>query len=99
MKKNMKKNIKKIIITCLLLTIAGLGSIGCTENQRAKNLGGTMRVKIPSNEIFVNATWKESQLWYLTRPRLEGETNKFIYTFQEDSNFGLIEGKVLFSEQ
>jgi hypothetical protein len=70
----------------------------CTENQRAKALGGTMTVKLPVGTTFVNATWKEDELWYIYRPRKAGETPDTTI-MQEDSKFGLIEGTVQFIEQ
>lgn len=86
----MKKNI-------LLSIIAALAFASCTENERAKQFGGTMKVDLPTNTEFVNATWKNDELWYIHRPRKEGETIDTI-TMQEDSVFGLVEGKVLFIE-
>lgn len=69
----------------------------CTENQFAKQFGGTMKVDLPANTEFVNATWKNDELWYIYRPRKQGESIDVII-MQEDSNFGLVEGKVQFNE-
>lgn len=79
-----------------LLLIAGVLT-SCTENQMAKQFGGTMTVDLPPNTEFVNATWKNDELWYIYRPRKEGESIDVI-TMQENSNFGLVEGKVQFNE-
>lgn len=57
-----------------------------------------MSVHLPVNTEFVSATWKESELWYIYRPRKAGETPD-VTIMQEDSNFGLMEGKVQFIEQ
>ena len=46
---------------------------------------------------FQEATWKESGLWYLTRPMRENEKAE-IFIFQEDSQYGIMEGKVIFIE-
>jgi hypothetical protein len=92
----MKHN--KIIIKSLILAIAGLFLLsGCTENVRARNYGGTMTVDLPPNTTLVNATFKEVNLWYLTRPR---NTNDVVttWTFKEKSNFGLQEGTIIFVE-
>ena len=83
---------KKILLPLILLLTA------CTENERAKRYGGTMTVDLPENTTFVGATWKEDQLWYIYRPRTNGETPKTI-TMKEDSKFGLLQGKVLFIEK
>lgn len=86
----MKKNI-------LLSIVAALAFASCTENERAKQFGGTMKVDLPANTEFVTATWKNDELWYIHRPRKQGETIDTI-TMQEDSVFGLMEGKVIFNE-
>lgn len=84
----------KLLFLITLLCI----STSCTENQMAKQFGGTMRVDLPVDTEFVSATWKDDVLWYIYRPREKGEKPDSII-MQEDSVFGLIEGKVIFSEQ
>jgi len=81
----------------ILSLIAAFTFASCTENQMAKKFGGTMKVDLPANTEFVSATWKNDELWYIHRPRKQGETIDTII-MQEDSNFGLVEGKVLFIE-
>lgn len=83
-----------------LLTLVAVACLftSCTENERARNLGGTMTVKLPAGTEFVNATWKNEELWYIYRPRKAGETPE-VTTMQEDSIFGLMQGKVQFVEQ
>jgi hypothetical protein len=81
----------------ILSLIAALAFASCTENQMAKSFGGSMKVDLPVNAEFVAATWKEEELWYIHRPRKAGETPDVI-TMEEDSNFGLMEGKVIFTE-
>jgi hypothetical protein len=85
-----------------LNSIALLGLLvflpSCTENSRAKKFGGTATVNLPPGTKFVGATWKDAELWYLHRPAREGETPETI-TLQEQSSFGMIEGKVIFREK
>ena len=87
-------------VLCLLGLLAGVGSLvtGCSENTRARMYGGTMEVKLPPGTKLVNATWKEDNFWYLTRPR---RTNEPVEThhFQEKSVHGVQEGTVIFHEQ
>ena len=83
----------RLFIICFCLIC-----IGCTANQQAKNLGGTATVDLPAKQKFISATWKEANLWYLTRPMHDDEFAE-TYTFQEQSSFGLIEGKVVFKEK
>jgi len=69
----------------------------CTGNVRAKRFGGTMTVELPANQKLVNATWKDSQLWYLSKPMSKTDT-AVTYTFKEKSNYGIREGSVIFVE-
>ena len=87
----MKKLIGLIAIVMLL------GSVSCTEQSRTKTLGGTMTINLPQNQKMVEATWKGDDLWYLTRPMRIGEKVE-IYTFKEESSFGMMEGTVIFKE-
>jgi hypothetical protein len=69
--------------------IAMLGS--CTENSRVKNWGGDGTLTLPKGQKLVNVTWKESQIWYLTRPMTSQDSCQ-IYTFHEESSWGMMEG-------
>jgi hypothetical protein len=79
------------------LMLVGLFSVSCTSNQRAKKFGGSMSIELSCQQKLVNVTWKDDELWYLTRPMRADETAE-ISTFQEDSSFGLMEGKVTITE-
>ena len=46
------------ILLCLVVLIASLTS--CTENQRARQFGGTITIELPPGEKLVMATWKET---------------------------------------
>ncbi len=61
--------------------------IGCTENSRAKSFGGTATLNLPPNQKLVVVTWKDDDLWYLTRPMKDNETPE-TYAFQEKSSWG-----------
>jgi hypothetical protein len=69
--------------------IAMLGS--CTENSRVKNWGGEGTLTLPANQKLVNVTWKESQIWYLTRPMDSSDVAQ-TYQFHEESSWGVMEG-------
>lgn len=90
---------KPFSLFCLVLAayLMILGGIGCTENQMAKQFGGNMTVNLPKGEKLTVATWKDTQLWYLTRPMQEGEQPE-TSIFRENSAFGIIEGSVIFVE-
>lgn len=89
---NMKTISKTIVLSLFILSL-----FSCTENQRARNLGGTAKVKIPCNQKVTNITWKEENLWYSTTPMEEGYTPQ-THNFREESSFGLMEGNYLLIE-
>lgn len=80
---------RKIIV--LLAVAASITS--CTENEMAKKYGGSFTEKLPTGQKLVNITWKNNNMWFLTRPMTTGDSAQ-IYTFQEKSSFGLLEGTV-----
>lgn len=84
---------KKLI---LILTISAF-LFGCTENQRVKMYGGKITINIPKGYKVTNITWKNNDLWYSYRPFTSGEEPLTTY-FVEESNFGMMEGKVTFVE-
>lgn len=87
---------KKLVALAVVL-ICVIGFCGCSDNFRAKHWGGTMNIDLPKGEKLEVVTWKEQELWYLTRPMREGETAEN-WTFREKSSYGLVEGKVVFKE-
>lgn len=84
---------KKVFVFAILaITFAS-----CTQNERAKNFGGTATVNLPEGQKLVNVTWKEDQIWYLTRP-MNSTDSAETYTFQEESSYGMMEGTVILKE-
>lgn len=81
----------------LILAIAAIAFTSCTENQRAKSFGGTANVNLEPNRKLVTVTWKEDQIWYLTRP-MDSTEKAETYNFQEESSWGMIEGTVVIVE-
>jgi len=78
---------KKIVLSLILL----VSLVSCTENARVKNWGGEGTINLPKGQKLVNVTWKESQIWYLTRP-MDSTDVADTYSFHEESSFGVIEG-------
>ena len=85
---------KKLTISLLLVT--ALCVTGC--NYAARNFGGTVTVDLPAGEKLVSATWKESDLWYLTRPMKAGEEPETLH-LRESSSLGMANGTVVFKEK
>jgi hypothetical protein len=82
----------------LLLFLLCLSVISaCTDNQNAKNYGGTAEITLPAGEKLVTATWKDDDLWYLTCP-MTATDSAVTYTFKEKSSFGMMEGTYIIRE-
>lgn len=81
----------------LLTILFALMCISCTENARVKSYGGTGSINLPKGRKLVTVTWKGPQLWYLTRPMNENDVPES-YRFQEESNWGIVEGTYILTE-
>ena len=73
----------------LVLGVA-LTMVSCTENVRARHFGGTEEIAMKPNEILLNVTWKDSQMWILTKDTVTG-----VSYFREKSSWGVLEGTII----
>lgn len=80
----------------ILLVFIALLMVGC-DQYVARNIGGTTNIKLEPGQKLIEATWKESNLWYLTEP-MDSNYKPKIKVFQESSMYGVWEGKVVFIE-
>ena len=87
---------RKLIQITTLATL--LPASACTQNQRARSFGGTATQSLAPGQKLVLVTWKDEDMWILTRPKRDGETPE-TYEFKEYSSFGIIEGKVIIQER
>ncbi len=74
-----------------ILAFAIISLASCTANERARNYGGTETVDIPEGRILINCTWKQDDLWILTKDTTTGK----MY-FNEKSSWGIMEGEINF---
>ena len=74
----------------ILLSLVVVALMSCTDNQRARNFGGTETIKLEPNEEFINITWKQDNLWIIVKDK---NTGKFYA--REKSSFGVMQGKVV----
>jgi hypothetical protein len=74
-----------------LAIVMGVMVTYCTENNRVKNGGGEGNINLPKGRKLVNVTWKETEVWYLTRPMDSNDVAE-TYQFQEESSWGVMEG-------
>lgn len=77
---------KKLFV--LLVGVIALTS--CTENERARRFGGTEEVTLKPNEVVLNVTWKQNEMWICTQDTTTGVTY-----FREKSAWGVMEGTVI----
>lgn len=76
----------------LLLAIGVIVMFGsCTENSRVKNFGGEGTINLPKGQKLVTVTWKDTQIWYLTKPMDSNDVAQ-TYSFNEESSWGVLEG-------
>lgn len=85
----------KLIISIILIFDICIMLAGC--NPVARKMGGDMTIHLKPGEKLVNVTWKETSLWFLTRP-MKAEDNVETYKFKEDSTWGVLEGTVTIVE-
>jgi len=78
---------KKVFLAILM----GVMITSCTENERVKAWGGEGTINLPKGKKLVNVTWKETQIWYLTKDMDSNDVAE-TYEFHEESSYGVIEG-------
>lgn len=76
-----------------LLLALTLGLTACTENTRARQFGGTEVIQLQPGQKVVNVTWKDHDLWILTRPMREDEEAEKL-RFAERSSWGVWQGEI-----
>lgn len=85
----------KVIL--LLLILVGIGYWISTTQFGSKHFGGTYTINIEENKKLVNVTWKDEQIWLLTKKSNISDISE-TYEFKEDSRFNVIEGTVVIKE-
>ena len=85
---------KKLILALALVGIFA----SCTENSRVKNFGGTGHLNIDPSKKFVNVTWKDTELWVITKDRTSADTTYDTYQLQEHSQYSILEGTYIIVE-
>ena len=89
---------KKKIAALLTFLVLSLSLCGCTEQSITKEFGGSMELELPANQKLEEITWKDDNLWYLTRPMHEDEEAE-THVFQASSSWGVFEGTVTVIEK
>ena len=71
---------------------------GCSSNGLAKEFGGKMTIELEPGNKLEEITWKDANLWILTRPMREDEKAE-THTFYESSEYHVFEGEVTIIEK
>ena len=88
---------KRILLVGLFIGVLMCINTACTRQQMTREFGGTLKIELPKGQELMEATWKEDNLFYLTRPMSEDYV-PVTKTFQESSSWGVMESTVLFIE-
>jgi len=89
-----------LVIAAIGIVLIGslvMGGIRGCQQYTAKSWGGSTTLALPVNTKLVTITWKDTEIWYLTRPMRSDETAE-TYTFHEQSTVGILQGKVIITE-
>lgn len=81
----------------VLIAITAVLVLTSCEQWVSRELGGTVTIKLEPNKKLVEATWKNSNLWYLVEDMDSNYVPKR-KEFIESSTVGVMEGKVVFIE-
>lgn len=86
---------KKKIATIILCTVVLAGSLTACQSA-TKSFGGTTTLNLDPGLKLEEITWKDDDLWYLTRPMRADEVAE-THTFNQSTDFGF-EGEVIVIE-
>ena len=87
---------KKKILVVAAIGASTMALTGCQATT--KNLGGNTTITLEPGQKLEEITWKDDDLWYLTRPMTKEDIAE-THTFQQSSNWGVLEGTVTIVEQ
>ena len=100
----MKKNkgsvdvVTVIMVVFMVAVIVAALVIFFRPQSVSKSLGGTTTITLDPGLKLEEITWKDNDLWYLTRP-MRADEHAETHTFQQSSNLGILQGTVIIVEQ
>lgn len=95
MESNMKRS-RKIFISIVIIVMFILLN-GCTDQSSTRFFGGTSTIELEKGKKLVNITWKDEDIWVLTK-RMNATDVAETYEFKEHSSYGVMEGTVIIKE-
>jgi hypothetical protein len=86
---------KKIKLVLVIIVLAFM--LTSCEQFFARRYGGQTTIELDKGQKLIEVTWKDDDLWYLVEPMKPNDTPRTL-EFIERSNYGVLEGKVIFIE-
>ena len=88
-----------IAVVILVLGCIGYWRVAGCGQQMARSWGGTYTIDLDAGRKLANVTWKDNELWTLTRPMHPGDVPEE-WTFQQKKvGVGRLEGSVVIRER
>lgn len=86
---------KKIFIG--IFTFFSICSLSSCKQAFSRQFGGDITIEVPKGQKVTMATWKNTDLFYMTEDMEDGDVPKKKY-LRESSTIGVIESTVTFIE-
>jgi hypothetical protein len=90
----MEKALPVFILGILAVIIL---ATSCTQQAVTKNWGGSMNIELEPNDKLMEITWKDDDLWVLTKKMSDDDVAEE-YNFYESSSLGVFEGSINIKE-
>ena len=94
--KSMAQRAREFFRGMFPLMVAALLLTSC-ENFTTRNFGGSQTIELEKGQRLVEITFKDNDLWILTEP-MDSDYLPKTKTFYEDSNLGMMQGKIIIVE-
>jgi len=95
--KDFIRNLNIITVILFLLLVVGC-CMGCyTDNDLARNHGGTAKIELEKDQRLITCSWKENSLWYLYE--IDSTIKPRTYYYHEKSPYGTVEGTFIIVEK
>lgn len=87
----------KVEIVIIVIILGFFLFRGCSEQSLTRSWGGEMEVSLEPNEKLVEVTWKDDNLWILTKEMTKDDIEENYKFFEKDA-LGMLEGTVYIKE-
>lgn len=90
-KKNRGEAFEEIVIIIFIISALIVLARACSQQSITRNWGGEMDMHLEPNRKLVEVTWKNDNIWYLTKPMTDDDIAE-VYEFAESDAIGVFEG-------